>query len=201
METKVIANTTVKSPSKEHSLRKGKGFSLGEIKEAGKTVQLLNQLNIQIDYLRKSMHQENIEKLKKLKIKEKKKKKKKPYVFKEKKRTPFKPMVKKIPKKKVKKEIAEKKAPPKKKLKPVTKEKIEKKPKKIEKEKVEIEGTPLTTLSGLGPSTEKKFIELGVNSVEDLIKENPEELSVLIKGVSEERIQKWIEEGKSLISS
>ncbi|MFX1353945.1 MAG: helix-hairpin-helix domain-containing protein, partial [Promethearchaeota archaeon] len=64
-----------------------------------------------------------------------------------------------------------------------------------------IEGIPLTALSGLGPSTEKKFIELGVNSVEDLIKENPEELSVLIKGVSEERIQKWIEEGKSLISS
>ena len=201
METKVIVNATVKSPSKERSLRKGSGFSLGEITEAGKTVQLLNQLNIQIDYYRKSIHKENVEKLKKLKLPEKKKKKKKPYVFKEKKRTPFKPKVKKVPKKKVKKKITEKKAPPKKKLKPVTKEKLEKKPKKIEKVKVEIKGTPLTTLAGFGPSTEKKFVELGVNSVEDLIKENPKELSILIKGVSEERIQKWIEEGKRLISS
>jgi len=201
METKVIVNATVRAPSKERSLRKGSGFSLSEIKEAGKTIQLLNQLNIQIDYYRKSIHKENVEKLKKLKIPEKKKKKKKPYVFKEKKRTPFKPKVKKVPKKKVKKKITEKKAPPKKKLKPVTKEKVEKKPKKIEKVKVEIKGTPLTSLAGLGPSTEKKFVELGVNSVEDLIKENPQELSILIKGVSEERIQKWIEEGKGLINS
>ncbi|MFW9930474.1 MAG: helix-hairpin-helix domain-containing protein, partial [Candidatus Thorarchaeota archaeon] len=74
--------------------------------------------------------------------------------------------------------------------------------KKLKKEKaVTPKGKlPLTELSGLGPTTEQKFVELGVNSVEELLLEDPSELSQLIKGCSEERIKKWIEEGKELIN-
>lgn len=194
METKDSANAMVYSPSKGHSLRKGKGFSLTEIKEAGKTIQLLKILNIQIDYFRKSAHRENIEILEKLEMPERKRKKKKPYVFKEKKRTPFKPEVKKPAKKIIKKEVTSKKVVAKKKVKSIKKEKH-----KEEKEKVELKGTPLTSLAGLGPSTEQKFVELGVRNIEDLVKEDAQELSTLIKGVSEERIQKWIEEAKKLL--
>jgi len=42
-------------------------------------------------------------------------------------------------------------------------------------------------------------VELGVESVEELIAEDPNELSQLIKGCSEDRIKKWIEEAKELI--
>jgi hypothetical protein len=51
----------------------------------------------------------------------------------------------------------------------------------------------------LGAATAKKFIELGVDTVETLCKEDPEELAQLIKGVSAERLKKWIEEGKEII--
>ncbi|MFX0008578.1 MAG: helix-hairpin-helix domain-containing protein, partial [Candidatus Hermodarchaeota archaeon] len=77
------------------------------------------------------------------------------------------------------------------KAKPIKKEKLEKVP--------EPTGIPLTELSGLGSATANKFIELGVNTVEDLVKENADELAAIIKGVSLERIIKWIEEGKTLI--
>ena len=62
-----------------------------------------------------------------------------------------------------------------------------------------VTGIPLTELSGLGAATAKKFIELGVTDVEALCKEQPEELALLIKGVSVDRLKKWIEEGKGLI--
>ncbi|MBD3255264.1 MAG: hypothetical protein GF383_09240, partial [Candidatus Lokiarchaeota archaeon] len=58
---------------------------------------------------------------------------------------------------------------------------------------------PLTELSGLGPATAKKFEELGVKNIRDLIKENPEELGLLITGVTEERIRGWIEDAKKLL--
>ena len=77
-------------------------------------------------------------------------------------------------------------------MKPVKAEKIEKAP-------VKPIGIPLTELSGLGAATANKLIELGVNNIEDLVKENPSELAPLISGVSLERLTKWIEEGKELI--
>ncbi|MHA1460920.1 MAG: helix-hairpin-helix domain-containing protein [Promethearchaeota archaeon] len=194
------------SPAKDAHKREAKGFSLSEIKEAGKTPELLRALNVSVDYFRRSTHVDNVEQLKKLKPVGKKGKKKKPYVFKEKKRTPFKPKVeKKVRKKPVKVEKTEiklkitKKAPPPKKeideveLKPVKKEKKEK------KEKLKSEKTKLTSLSGLGPSAAKKLEAIGVSCVEELIKENPGELAPLIKGISEERISKWCEEGKELL--
>ncbi|MFW9901496.1 MAG: helix-hairpin-helix domain-containing protein, partial [Candidatus Thorarchaeota archaeon] len=148
---------------------------------------------VQIDYFRRSANPDNIKMLKSLEIPSLDKKKKKPFVKKEKKRTPFKP---KEIKKKAKSKISPAKTVPK----PVKKEKV--KPTKKEKaEKVPIQSTgkPLTDLSGLGTATAKKFIELGVDTIEVLCEENPEELATLIKGVSEDRIKKWIEEGKELI--
>ncbi len=191
MESKQKSTARVKSPSKDARIREGKGFSLNEIKKANKKIDLLKNLNIKIDFFRKSAHPENIEKLKNLEIPKKKGKKREPFIKKDKRRTPFKPEVKK----RAKPKIPPKKPAVKEKPKPVKKEKLVKK----EIEKKEEKALELTDLSGLGTATAKKFFELGVNNLEDLVKENPEELATLIKGVSLERLTIWIEEAKSLL--
>lgn len=187
------------SPAKDAHLRKGKGFSLSEIKEAGKTVESLRDLNVNIDFFRKSKHETNIEELKKLKPVSKKTKEKKPYEFKEKKRTPFKPKVEKAKKKPVKVEKTTQKPKVIKKTPPPKKKKAKKELKPAKKELPTIKKTKLTSLSGLGPTTAKKFEELGVSCVEELVNEDPAELVSLIKGVSEERIINWISECKELL--
>jgi len=165
------------SPSREHHLREGSGFSVPEIREADKTVHLVKQHGIKIDYNRTSIHDFNVEKLKTLEPIEKKGPKREPFVRKEKKRTPFKPRkTEKIEKGEEKKE--------------------EKEEKKVEPE---IETIALTELDGLGPKTEEKFIELGIKSVNDLIKENPSELATLIYGASEDSIKEWIKQGRELL--
>jgi ribosomal protein L13E/predicted flap endonuclease-1-like 5' DNA nuclease len=197
----IIPIPIIKSPAKDAHLREGSGFSLLEIKSAGYELQPFKNLGIKIDYRRKTAHEKNIEMLKTLKIPEKKQKKREPFVAKEKKRTGFKPKTKK----------GKKKATP-----AIKKEKVEIEPSKIKKEKVKAEkpkekkekeeiiqakeAIPLTELQGLGPATAKKLNELGVESVEDLIKENSEELASLVKGCTEERLKKWIEEGKELMT-
>ena len=193
---KIVA--MVVSPAKDAHLRKAKGFSLGEIKEAGKSVELLRRLNIAVDYFRKSKHETNIEELKKVKDIGKKVKQKKPYEAKEKKRTPFKPKTPKSKKKEVEKVVAKKPTKAAKKA-PVKKERVKKEPKPSKKEISKAETTALTSLSGLGPATAKKFEELGVSCAEELINEDPAELANLIKGVSEERVSNWIEECKELL--
>ena len=212
MDSKQSLISRVKSPAKDAHLREGKGFSLEEIKNAGKSVGLLKTIKINIDFFRKSSYPENIEKLKSLKVE--KKKKKKPFVKKEKRRTPFKPKIEEIKEKEVK--VIEKfptKISIKAKQKPIKKEKIKvakvkkekvakvKKEKavKVEEVKEKLKGTPLTELSGLGAATVKKFADLGVNNIEELCKENPEELAPIIKGVSLEKLKKWIEEGKGFL--
>ena len=195
-QTEIIA--IVKSPAKDSHWRQAKGFSLKEIKESGNSINQLNDMKSNIDYFRNATYPENIERLKNLKIPKKEVKKKKPFVQKEKKRTPF--ILKKEKPKTVRKEVIEK-APKKplvkEKPKPVKKEK--EKPVKAGKIKIEEKGTPLTDLPGLGAATAKKFIELGVNTIEELCKENPDELASLIKGVSVDRCKDWIEEGKEMI--
>ena len=191
----------VKSPAKDTHSRKGSGFSLAEIRAAGRTIILLKELNISIDYFRKSASSENIEIIKNLKEPKKGKK-----------RSPFVPKTKKV---RVRtKKLRERVSTPEKvvekpeELEPEVKDKAPKakakapkaKAKASKKEKVEVEGTPLTELSGLGGATAKKFMELGVNTVEDLCKEDASELGALIKGVSEDRIKKWIDESKEKLS-
>ncbi|MHA1293339.1 MAG: ribosomal protein L13e [Promethearchaeota archaeon] len=202
MEEKIIP--IVKSPSKKAHLRRGKGFSLKEIKIAGKNVKLLRDLKIPIDFFRKSVHNENIDKLKKIKAIKKPIKKKKPYVSKERiaKKETFKGYYKKrilVKEKVIPKEEPIKKEPTVKK--PRTKKpSVKAKQVKKLKEPSEDKGIPLTKLPGLGPATAKKFEELGVNNVEQLCQENPKELAMLIKGCSEERIKNWIVEGKNLLN-
>lgn len=200
MEKREILIPIVKSPAKDAHLREGSGFSLSEIKSAGYDLQTCKTLNLKIDYHRRSIHEKNVELLKSLKLSDKKVKKREPYVAKEKKRTGYKPKIKKV-EKKVKPKKVEVTVEPAKKEK-IAKPKKEKAPKKFEKveESIPQEGIPLTELQGLGPATAKKFNEIGVSSVENLVKESPEELALLIKGCSEDRLKKWIEEGKNLIS-
>ncbi|MFX1379543.1 MAG: helix-hairpin-helix domain-containing protein [Promethearchaeota archaeon] len=191
IKQKVIAH--VKSPSKESHLRDGNGFSLNEIKQADVSINILRELNIKVDYFRKSAHQDNTDKLKSIELPKQERKRRQPFVKREKKITPFKPKTeKRIVKKPVKP-----KTPP---VKPTSKPKKKEKEIPIKLEKIpKPTGIPLTELAGLGATTAKKLIELGVNSVEDLLKENADELATLIKGVSVDRIIKWIEEGKQLI--
>ncbi len=189
----------VVSPAKDAHIRKAKGFSLGEIQEAGKTVELLKTLNISIDYFRKSRKESNIEELKKLKEISKKVKKKKPFEAKEKKRTAFKAEVSKPKKMAVKKVVIEKPAKVAKKARTSKKELVKEESKPIKKELPKAETTELTSLTGLGPATAKKFEELGVSCIEELANEDPAELANLIKGVSEERIRSWIKESKELL--
>ncbi|MBY8988186.1 MAG: hypothetical protein KGD61_07000 [Candidatus Lokiarchaeota archaeon] len=188
------------SPAKDARLRKGKGFSLSEINEAGKTVELLKDLKVNIDFFRKSKHEVNVDVLKKLKPVNKKTKKKKPYEFKEKKITAFKPIVEKAKKKPAKVQKTTQKPKAIKKVKPLKKEKVRKESIPTKKELSTIETTKLTTLSGLGLTTQKKFEEIGITCVEELANEDPAELSTLIKGVSEERILNWISECKELLN-
>ena len=205
MENNKNTVAVVISPAKDAHKREAKGFSLSEIKEAGKTPELLRALNINVDYFRRSKHESNIEQLKKLKP-VKKVMKKKPYVFKEKKRTPFKPKVeKRVRKKPAKVEKTEQKPKITKKA-PLSKKELEKvaltparKEKKEKKEKAKSEKTKLTALTGLGPAAAKKLEELGVSCVEELIKESPGDLASLIKGISAERISKWCDEGKEML--
>ena len=184
----------VDSPSRNVHTRKGRGFSLKEISQSGKNVQDLKKMNVPIDLLRKSAHIENIEVLSELKLPKSTSRKRDPFTPKEKRKTEFKP---KTEKPKVKKEVVS--APEK--VKPIVKPAPIKKDSKMAEVKV---ATPkgkmlLTNLSGLGPATEKKLNELGVSCVEELLLEDPNELGQLIKGCSEDRIKKWIEEGKELV--
>lgn len=195
-EKKIVA--TIKSPTRGAGFREGNGFSLAEIAASGKSLIQIKDLKLKIDYFRKSAHKENIELLKTVKIIQKKGKKKKEYIPKEK-RIKVKPKIKK--KTPVKTELPPAEEPiiekkQKVKASPIKKLKV----KKPEPEKeAEVEEIPLTNLSGLGPATAKKFIEVGVQSVEQLCEEVPEELAHLIPGCSEDRISKWVEEGKKLL--
>ena len=213
----------VKSPSKEVHIRDGNGFSLAEIKAAGKTIAILKELNIKIDYFRRSTHEWNIEQIKALKPPKRKLKKKRPYLPKEeriKARRKAKMKVKPKEEMEILPEIEELKIAPeaiepeaiikKKGIKirttPVAKAKAAPVAKPTAKPTLtktiiaEEKETPLTKLSGLGATTSKKFKELGVNSIQELLKEDAEELSMLISGVSPERIKKWIQEGKELLN-
>ncbi len=53
------------------STRKGKGYSSGELKEAGLTIQDAKRIGIYLDLRRKSVHAENVEYLKTIELKKK----------------------------------------------------------------------------------------------------------------------------------
>jgi len=70
---------------------------------------------------------------------------------------------------------------------------------KVPQEKLTKKAINLTELYRLGPKTEQKFKDVGIESVNDLITQNPEEIAQKIDGTSETTIKNWIEEGKNLI--
>uniref|UniRef100_A0A7C2ZP32 Large ribosomal subunit protein eL13 n=1 Tax=Ignisphaera aggregans TaxID=334771 RepID=A0A7C2ZP32_9CREN len=61
----VKAPKIIKERGTTVSLRVGRGFSVEELKQVGLSVQLAKQLNIPIDFRRHSVHQQNLENLKK----------------------------------------------------------------------------------------------------------------------------------------
>jgi large subunit ribosomal protein L13e len=56
----------VKSPTTK-KLREGRGFSIGELRQAGVTFELAKKLGIRIDRRRKSVREENVKTLKEAK--------------------------------------------------------------------------------------------------------------------------------------
>jgi replicative superfamily II helicase len=60
---------------KKGGLREGRGYSIGEILEAGLTLQDARRMKLRIDRRRKSVHPFNVSELKSKKVKEKKAKK------------------------------------------------------------------------------------------------------------------------------
>ena len=62
MEEKVEA--TIYTPTKKTHPRKGKGFSLGEVKGAGLSIHEAKRLGVPIDKRRRTLHPQNVERLK-----------------------------------------------------------------------------------------------------------------------------------------
>ncbi len=52
-------------------------------------------------------------------------------------------------------------------------------------------GTDLEALDGVGPDTASKFVEAGVESIQDLAAADPETLAETVDGVSADRIRDW----------
>ncbi|MFX0064283.1 MAG: helix-hairpin-helix domain-containing protein, partial [Candidatus Hermodarchaeota archaeon] len=86
------------------------------------------------------------------------------------------------------KEEAEKKA----------KEEAEK-PKEITTEEKE-EEKDLILIPNVGKSTKERLQNVGITSIQDLVKADPKELAEKLgKGISENRVISWIEAGKAIL--
>ncbi|MBS7287600.1 MAG: ribosomal protein L13e, partial [Candidatus Freyarchaeota archaeon] len=159
----------VRIPKEASKVREGRGFSLGELKEANITLQDAKKIGLRVDVRRRSVHKENVESLKSF-MKELQKAKKK-----------AEKVAKKVEKKK--EEVAEER-----------RDKVKEAP----GEMVPKEGAPLTTLKGLGPKTAEKLKEVGIESVEELAEEDAELLSEAT-GISVQKLSSWINEAKQLV--
>jgi large subunit ribosomal protein L13e len=65
VSTKSIPKPIVKIPKAGYGFREGKGFSIGELKEAGLSVGKARALGLYVDVRRRSVRKENVEALKK----------------------------------------------------------------------------------------------------------------------------------------
>ncbi|MFX1533813.1 MAG: helix-hairpin-helix domain-containing protein, partial [Promethearchaeota archaeon] len=93
------------------------------------------------------------------------------------------------------KEEAEKKA----KEEAEKKAKEEKKSKEMITEKIEKE-QDLTLIPKVGKSTKERLQNLGINSIQDLVKADPKELAEKLgKGISENKVVSWIEAAKAIL--
>lgn len=159
----------VRVPGSLNKVREGRGFSLGELKEANLTLHDAKRIGIRVDKRRRSVHEENVEALRKL--------------------------VDALKAGKAGREVGvEKEAVEEAPAKKVEEAKVE----KVERVEVAEEGTPLTVLKGLGPKTAEKLKSAGVENLEQLVKSDAKRLSEAT-GVSEKRLASWIEEAKELV--
>ena len=58
----------------------------------------------------------------------------------------------------------------------------------------------LVEVKGIGDGTAKNLVRSGINSVEDLIKSDPESLASKISGVSSKKVVEWQSDAKALLS-
>jgi len=58
----------------------------------------------------------------------------------------------------------------------------------------------LVEVKGIGEGTAKNLVKSGIQSVEDLIKSDPESLASKISGVSSKKVVEWQSEAKVLLS-
>lgn len=166
----------VRIPGGASGVREGRGFSLGELKEANVTLHDAKRIGLRVDMRRRSVHKENVESLKSF-IKELQKAGK---------------AAEKAEKKKKVEEAAEEEREK------VKGKKVKEEPSEMVPEEAPEEGTPLTTLKGLGPKTAEKLKEVGIESVEELAEEDAEILSEAT-GISVQKLSSWINDAKELV--
>ena len=62
----MVSSQVYKPGTRKRQKRVGRGFSIGELKAAGITLDMARRLGIYVDKRRKSIHEENVEALKKI---------------------------------------------------------------------------------------------------------------------------------------
>ncbi len=62
----MVSSQVYKPGTRKRQKRIGRGFSIGELKAAGITLDMARRLGIYVDKRRKSIHEENVEALKKI---------------------------------------------------------------------------------------------------------------------------------------
>ncbi|MFQ6135596.1 MAG: ribosomal protein L13e [Candidatus Hydrothermarchaeales archaeon] len=159
--------------------REGRGFSIGELNEAGLPTIKAKKMGFAVDKRRRTVYPKNVELLrrKSKEIEEEMEKKAR---------------ARKITKRK---EVAKKRRKPKKaeKVKKALRKKVAKKKAAKEKEKI----IPLTDIKGLGPKRAKKLHETGVKSANDLIKADLAKVAEET-GISTKILERYVSEAKKL---
>ena len=59
----------------------------------------------------------------------------------------------------------------------------------------------LVEVKGIGEGTAKNLVKSGIQSIEDLIKSDPESLASKISGVSSKKVVEWQSDAKALLST
>jgi RecA/RadA recombinase len=70
-----------------------------------------------------------------------------------------------------------------------------------ENSKVEKTNIPLTNIKGIGKGTAENLSTVGIGSIDDLLKSNPEELSAKMSGASSKMVKDWQKNAKSLLQT
>ena len=66
---------------------------------------------------------------------------------------------------------------------------------------VEKSAGPITDIKGIGKGIAETLSTIGINSIEDLLKSNPDELSAKMNGASPKTVRDWQKNAKSLLQT